>query len=271
MHTMEEITSFQNPLVKRIRSLKYKKYRQREGLFWAEGIRNTLEAMDTGWDIDALVYAPEMLRSDLARQRIAESPLRKVAVAARVFERIAMGELPQGLGALIKLPVRTLDAISVLSDSFYVVLEDPQDRGNVGAVVRSTNAAGGAGVILVGQAVDPYDPEALRTSMGATFSTPVIPCADLAEFTTWATANALQLLGTSARAEVDFRGAHYARPLALVFGNERHGLSDAFKTHLDGVVGIPILGRASSLNLSASVAVMAYQVQGWWANDQSDN
>jgi len=268
---MEEITSFQNPLVKRIRSLKYKKYRQREGLFWAEGIRNTLEAIDTGWDIEALVYAPDMLRSDLARQRIADSPQRKVAVAARVFEHIAMGELPQGLGALIKLPVRTLGEVAVARDSFYVVLEDPQDRGNVGAVVRSTNAAGGAGVILVGRAVDPYDPEALRTSMGAIFSTPVIPCAELAEFTSWASANELELLGTSARAEVDFRSERYARPLALVFGNERHGLSDAFKIHLNGVVGIPILGRASSLNLSASVAVMAYQVQGWWAQQQTDS
>ena len=269
MHAMEEITSFQNPLVKRIRSLKYKKYRQREGLFWAEGIRNTLEAMDTGWPIEALVYSPEMLRSDLAQSRIEASSLRKVAVAKRVFERIAMGELPQGLGALIQLPERQLDQFAATEDGFYIVLEDPQDRGNVGAVVRSANAAGCTGVILVGQAVDPYDPEALRTSMGATFSTPVIPCATIDEFITWARANPLRLMGTSARAAIDFRRASYARPLALVFGNERHGLSEAFKKHLDDVVGIPILGRASSLNLSASATVMLYQAQGWWAEHAS--
>ena len=85
----QQITSFANPLVKKIRSLAYKKYRKREGVFWAEGVRNTLEAIDNGWDIDALVYAPTMLRSDLARERIAASNLRKVAVADRVFERIA--------------------------------------------------------------------------------------------------------------------------------------------------------------------------------------
>lgn len=265
MHAMEEITSFQNPLVKRIRSLKYKKYRQREGLFWAEGIRNTLEAMDTDWPIEALVYSPEMLRSDLAQRRIEASALRKVAVAKRVFERIAMGELPQGLGALIQLPKRDLAHFATVKDGLYLVLEDPQDRGNVGAVVRSANAAGAAAVILVGQAVDPYDPEALRTSMGATFSTPVIPCADIGQFIAWARANELCLMGTSARAATDFRRASYARPLALVFGNERHGLSAEFQKHLDTVVGIPILGRASSLNLSASAAVMVYQAQGWWA------
>lgn len=266
---MQEITSFQNPLVKRIRSLKYKKYRQREGLFWAEGIRNTLEAMETGWDIETLIWSPQMLRSDLAQQRVQESELPKVAVAERVFERIALSELPQGLGALIRLPERGLADLEVRANSFFIVLENPQDRGNVGAVVRSTDAAGGAGVILVGQAVDPYDPEALRTSMGAIFSIPVVNCQDAQELIRWAQKNSVSLMGTSARAEYDFRQVAYARPLALVFGNERHGLSDALTTQLNTVLSIPILGRANSLNLSTSVAVMAYQVQGWWAAQEA--
>ena len=137
------ITSFQNPLIKKIRSLAYKKYRKREGVFWAEGVRNTLEAIDNGWDIETLVYAPSMLRSNLARERIEQSDLRKVAVADRVFERIAQSELPQGLGAIVRLPERTLADIAVRDDTFVVVLEEPQDRGNVGAVVRTVDAAGG--------------------------------------------------------------------------------------------------------------------------------
>ncbi len=266
---MQEITSFQNSLVKRIRSLKYKKYRQREGLFWAEGIRNTLEAMEMGWDIESLVWSPQMLRSDLARQKVQESELHKVAVAERIFEHIALSELPQGLGALIRLPKRGLGDLDVRDSSFFTVLENPQDRGNVGAVVRSTDAAGGAGVILVGQAVDPYDPEALRTSMGAIFSIPVVNCQDAEELIIWAQKNAISLMGTSARAEHDFRQVAYSRPLALVFGNERHGLSETLKEQLGTVLSIPILGRANSLNLSTSVAVIAYEVQGWWAEQEA--
>jgi TrmH family RNA methyltransferase len=259
----EEITSFQNPLVKKVRSLKHKKYRKREGVFWAEGVRNTLEAIDNGWDIELLVYAPAMLRSNLARERIATSDLRKVAVAERVFERIALSELPQGLGAIVRLPERSLNDIPVEPETFIVVLENPQDRGNVGAVVRTVDAAGGRGVVLVGQAVDPYDPEALRTSMGAIFAVPIVNC-DADEFLAWSRAKGLYLMGTSARAESEFRQLDYPRPLGLIFGNERQGLSDQLQNAVDIMAHIPILGRANSLNLGASVAVMAFQAQGAW-------
>lgn len=260
----EQITSFANPLVKKIRSLAYKKYRKREGVFWAEGVRNTLEAIDNGWDIDALVYAPTMLRSDLARERIAASNLRKVAVADRVFERIAQSELPQGLGAVVKLPEHSLADIPIAGDTFVVALEEPQDRGNVGAVVRTIDAAGGRGVILLGQAVDPYDPEALRTSMGAIFAVPIVNCTT-AEFLAWSKENQFHLLGTSARADAEFRQLDYPRPLALVFGNERVGMSASLQQAVATMANIPILGRANSLNLGASVAIMAYQAQGAWS------
>ena len=266
-HTMtdhpQSITSFANPLVKKIRSLAYKKYRKREGIFWAEGVRNTLEAIDNGWDIDALVYAPAILRSNLAHERIAASNLRKVAVTDRVFERIAQSELPQGLGAVVKLPKRSLADIPIAEDIFIVALEEPQDRGNVGAVVRTIDAAGGRGVILLGQAVDPYDPEALRTSMGAIFSVPVVNCTT-AEFLAWSNENKLHLLGTSARANTEFRQLDYPRPLAIVFGNERVGMSESLQQTVDTMANIPIIGRANSLNLGASVAIMAYQAQGAW-------
>ncbi len=258
-----EITSFQNPLVKKIRSLAYKKYRKREGLFWAEGVRNTLEAIDNGWDIEMLVYSPALLRSNLARERIAASEFRTVAVAERIFERIALSELPQGLGALIHLPKRTIADIAPTNDALIVALEEPQDRGNVGAIVRTVDAAGGQALILIGQAVDPFDPEALRTSMGAIFTVPIVN-ASTEEFLVWSRKHQIHLLGTSARAEIGFRDTAYPRPLALIFGNERVGLSEHLKNEVDIMVKIPILGRANSLNLGASVAIMAYQAQGAW-------
>ena len=256
-----QITSFQNPLVKRIRSLKYKKYRIREGCFWAEGIRSVLEAMETSWEIEYLIWSPEMLRSDLAREAIKAAAARTVTVSKPVFERLTMSELPQGMGAMIRTPNRNLSQLPVTSDAFFVALENPQDRGNVGAVVRTIDCAGGQGVILLGQSVDPFDPAAIRASMGAIFSTPIVRCTPQ-EFHEWNKENRLQLVGTSAHAKTGFRQANYSRPLVLLFGNERSGLSEDLQAAANLLVQIPIQGRSSSLNLSAAVAVLAYQIQG---------
>ncbi len=258
---MVDITSFSNPLIKRVRSLKHKKYRRREGCFWAEGIRSVLEALELGWDIETLVWAPDLLRSELARRVLDETSVRQVTVSEPVYRHLTVSELPQGLGAVIRLPQRNLADFAPTSDDFLVALEAPQDRGNVGAVVRTVECAGGRGVVLIGQAVDPYDPEALRASMGSIFSVPVLTCATVPDFLTWAQERRVWLIGTSARTDLDFRQATYRRPLVLLFGNERAGLSAELQAAVDEFAHIPIGGRASSLNLGAAVAVMAYQAK----------
>ena len=261
---MEQIKSFQNSYVKKIRSLKYKKYRQREKLFWAEGIRNVFEAIGNRWEIDSLVYSPELLRSDHARNLLKETAIRSIPVSKAVFERIAIGELPQGMGAVIKLKrEHTFENILPKKNGFYIALENPQDRGNVGAVIRSASASGAAGVILLGKSIDPYDPETIRASMGALFSVPIYLCSSIADFISWNKKYNIKLYGTSAKARQDFRSAEYARPLTLVFGNERQGITDDLQEQLDLVLSIPMVGRASSLNLGAAVAVLSYQVQGY--------
>ena len=258
---MADITSFSNPLVKRIRSLKHKKYRRRENCFWAEGIRAVLEAIELNWDIEMLVWAPDLLRSDLARQMLDQTPLRRTTVYAPVYRHLTVSELPQGLGALIRPPQRDLAHFAPGADHFIVALEAPQDRGNVGAIVRTVDCAGGSAVVLIGPAVDPYDPEALRASMGSIFSVPVFTSPTPSAFLSWAQTHSLWLVGTSARAHLNFRQPTYHRPLALLFGNERAGLSPDLQSAVNEFVYIPINGRASSLNLGAAVAVMSYQVQ----------
>ena len=119
--------------------------------------------------------------------------------------------------------------------------------------------AGGSGVILMGRSVDPYDPESVRASMGSLFALPVVTCAGVSDFVAWAKGQGLRLVGTSARAEQTYQEVSYRRPLALVFGNERKGLSESLWAAVDEVVRIPVLGRATSLNLASAVAVMAYQ------------
>ena len=135
---MEQIKSFQNSYVKKIRSLKYKKYRQREKLlFWAEDDRNVFEAIGNRWEIDSLVYSPELLRSDHARNLLKETAIRSIPVSKAVFERIAIGELPQGIGAVIKLQSEhTFENILPKKWILYR-FRKPTRSGNVGAVIRS--------------------------------------------------------------------------------------------------------------------------------------
>lgn len=256
---MVEITSLQNPLVKRIRFLKKRKHRLREGCFWAEGIRNALQALELGWDIEALVWAPDMLRSDPALQAVQRASVRKVTVSRYVFEGMAVGENPQGLGALVRLREQRLADLDAGSETLLVVLEEPRNRGNVGTVVRTVDCAGGDGVVLLGRSVDAYDPESVRASMGSLFAMPVVACPGVSDFVAWAGDRGLRLVGTSARATQSYREVSYRRPLALLFGNERKGLSGMLRAAADEVVRIPVLGRATSLNLASAVAVMAYQ------------
>jgi TrmH family RNA methyltransferase len=256
---MGEITSLQNPLVKRIRALRKPKHRRRERCFWAEGIRNALQALELGWEVEALVWAPEMLRSGPALQAVECSPVKTVAVSKYVFEGMAVGENPQGLGALVRIPERRLEDLAVGSGSLLAVLEESRNRGNVGTVVRTMDCAGGSGVILLGKSVDPYDPESIRASMGSLFALPVVICPVLSDFVAWAGERNLRLIGTSAHAKRSYREVSYQRPLALMFGNERKGLSEALQEAADDVIRIPVLGRATSLNLASAVAVVAYQ------------
>ena len=256
---MVKITSLQNPLVKRIRFLKKRKHRLREGCFWAEGIRNALQALELGWDIEALVWAPDMLRSDPALQAVQRTSVKKVAVSRYVFEGMAVGENPQGLGALVRLREQRLADLDVGSETLLVVLEEPRNRGNVGTVVRTVDCAGGDGVVLLGRSVDAYDPESVRASMGSLFAMPVVACPGISEFVAWAGDRGLRLVGTSARATQSYREVSCRRPLALLFGNERKGLSGMLRAAADEVVRIPVLGRATSLNLASAVAVMAYR------------
>jgi TrmH family RNA methyltransferase len=191
---------------------------------------------------------------------VADAPVRKAAVSQQVFESLAERQNPQGLGALIRIPQRCLADLSVGPETFMVVLEEPQDPGNVGTIVRTVDCAGGAGIILLGNAADPYDPQSVRASMGSLFAVPVVAGIGASDFVVWANQNGLRMVGTSAHAETCYRDTSYQRPLALLFGSEQKGLSETLQAAAHDVVQIPMRGRATSLNLASAVAVTAYEV-----------
>ncbi len=256
------LTSSQNPRIKGIRALSQRRKRQETGLFFAEGIRLVGEAVQTGVDIETLVVAPELLRSDFGKDTVRQAEERGVevlSVSADVFQSLSRKDGPQGIGAVVRQRWTELKDMKPDGTIGWVVLEDVGNPGNLGSILRTGDAVGAAGVILLGDTADPYDPTSVRGSMGSIFTQRVVR-ATLETLIQWKRQYSIPMIGTSDAAPTDYRNADYAPPLLLCLGGEQHGLSDVQSDACDQVVSIPMVGRADSLNLAVAAGVMLYEV-----------
>ena len=275
------ITSLQNPGIKAIRALSQRKRRQETGLFFAEGIRLAGEALQTGADIETLVVAPELLRSNFGRdtvRRARDEDVEILEVGAEVFRSLSGKDGPAGIGVVARQRWTALDdagvglggsdastndvasADAAAADTLgWVVLEDVGNPGNLGSILRTCDATGATGVILLGDPADPYDPQAVRGSMGAVFSQQIVQ-SSLEALIQWMRRLGIPMIGTSDAAPADYRTSNYHPPLLLCLGGEQHGLSKEVMEVCDTVVRIPMAGRADSLNLAVAAGVMLYEV-----------
>jgi TrmH family RNA methyltransferase len=259
---MTLITSFANQNVKLIRKLEQKKYRQETGLFFIEGLRTVGEAIQTGASIDTLVVAPELLVSDFGKSLLdhpAIQNVERIEVSAEIYQKLAHKEGPQGIGAIVKQDWQAIDHIQVDSGDLWVALDAVSDPGNLGTIMRTAEAVGSRGIILLGHSTDPYDPTAVKASMGAIFSLELAQ-SDWDSFLIWEKKNQLTIVGTSDSAKTDYQEVEYRRPMILLMGSERHGLPEEMQTACDHVVFIPMEGRTDSLNLAVATGVMLYQI-----------
>lgn len=257
----EIITSLSNPLVKQARSLRQKKGRAETGLFLVEGIHHVGEAAEAGWDIQSVLYAPDLLTSDFARDLIArleKNHVRTQPVTAQVMDSFAEKDNPTGILALVSQQNLTLSGLPAADVSSAVALVSPQDPGNVGSILRTLDAVGVDALFLLDGGVDVYHPSVVRASMGTIFWKPVIH-ATFDEFIEWARREKFQFIGTSAHATTDYRKAQVTRPWALILGSEQKGLSSAQLSACDLTVSLPMRGRASSLNLSVAAGILLYE------------
>lgn len=260
---MARITSLQNPLIKLIRSLSQRKRREREGLFFAEGIRVVEEAAAAGTQVERVIYAPERLKSERAMGTIRALEGRGaevVEVSEQVFDALSGREEGQGIGAVIRIPDRTLEDIPAGPEALVAVLVEPRDPGNLGSIVRTADCAGASGVVVVGTSADLYDPKCVRASVGSLFATPAVTVPDLETCLAWVRRQRLRCVATSARTERSCFAFDLTGPLALILGPERGGLDEGAVGRCAAAVRIPMRGRASSLNLAAAAAVLMYEV-----------
>ena len=248
------VTAFSNPTVKRLRSLRDKKARREEGLFLAEGLRIITEARDSG-------RLPEIAAEIIAATEAAGGEA--IETTTDILSKASGKDNPQMLMAAYRQPDTNLDDIDRSSADMWFVAQALRDPGNIGTILRTGDAVGAGGLILVDDSADPYSVEAVRASMGAIFTQQVVK-ARWDEFVEWLRSSPGQLVGTSLKATVDYLQVHYEQPCFLLIGNEQQGLPADYEAECDLLVKIPMAGRADSLNAAMAAAVMAFQVKASW-------
>lgn len=267
----EIITSRANPKIKFIRGLRQRKARQEAGLFLVEGIRHVGEAVEAaqaksgGASIESIWYAPDLLTSTFAQSLVDEQSRQGTPcfpVSADVFESLADKENPQGILAVARQPDLSLSSLSPHNFPWAVALVAPQDPGNLGTIMRTVDAVGASGLLLLDSSVDAYHPSAVRASMGTLFWYPLV-CAAFSDFAAWAQANRYHIYGTSAHGSVDYLTVEaYAQPAILLMGSEREGLTAEQAAVCELLISLPMRGRATSLNLAVATGVMLYEMLG---------
>lgn len=261
---VKEVTSLANPLVKEIRALQQKKYRDQTRSFMAEGLKLVIDALDTGWTIRTLVYA-KAGRGNKAVETVAARTVAAggtvLEVSEKVLSAITRRDNPQMVVGIFEQRYRQLAEIRPAAHETWVALERVRDPGNLGTIIRTVDAVGAAGVILVGDCTDPFSIETVRATMGSVFAVPLAR-ADGERFLAWRGTVGGLLVGTHLEGSVDYRTVDYAQgPVILLMGNEQQGLPDDLAEACDRLVRIPQAGRADSLNLAVATGVMLYEIR----------
>ncbi|HLK59130.1 MAG TPA: RNA methyltransferase [Chthonomonadaceae bacterium] len=256
------ISSRGNGCIKAIRSLRERKERERTGSYFIEGLRLVSEAVQTQAAIETLVVVPERLKSGFGQeivqiQRQRGTPC--LAVTAEVFASLSDKEGRHEISAVVRQRWDSLDTIRPDEGLCWIALGAAQYPGNLGTILRVSDAVGGAGVLLIGHTADPYDPTAVRASTGAVLSQRLARTS-VEAFACWKDQRKVTVIGASPAAALDYRDVAYPAPLALLMGSEGRGLSPQEQALCDHMVRIPMVGRSDSLNLAIATSLLLYEV-----------
>ena len=259
----KSITSLQNDRIKAIRALEMRKERKETGLFVAEGTSLLVTARDNGFVPETLVYRTGSATGGIAQGLVAwalKSGVECLEVSEAVLGKLSSKDNPQSMLGVFKQ--RWIDlppAPRIERDAVWLALEEIRDPGNLGTIIRTADAVGAAGIVLIGASCDPYSHECVRATMGSVFAVPLVRASE-AEFLAWRDGWRGSVVGTLLSATVDYRQADYREPVLIVMGNEQQGLPPEMAAACDVNVKIPMRGRADSLNLSVATGIMIYAV-----------
>ncbi len=255
------ITGFSNPTVKFLRSLREKKHRKQEQRFLAEGLRLLTDARESGRLPEMLVMAARREAHpllDVLAAEVAAAGGEIVEMDEAILAKVTGKDNPQAVCGVFAEFDTGLALLDRSSAPIWLVAQAMRDPGNLGTMLRTGDAAGAGGLILIDDCADPFSVEAVRASMGAIF-TQKLAQARWEEFLPWLRAGDGQLVAASLRDAQPYRGAPYAAPCFILVGNESRGLPQDYEDACDLRVTIPMLGRADSLNAAVAGAVLAYE------------
>ncbi|MCL4768036.1 MAG: RNA methyltransferase [Hyphomicrobiaceae bacterium] len=259
------VTSLQNPTVKAVRALDMRKVRRETGLFVAEGASVLVTAREHGWRPKTLLHQAGAADGGIHRELVAwaaGSGAEILEVSEAVLGKVASKDNPQSMLAVFQQAWQPPpDACGVPPEAVWIGLEEVRDPGNLGTIIRTADAVGAAGVMLIGTCCDPYSREAVRASMGSTFAVPLVRTGREA-FLQWRRSWPGEVVGTHLAAAEDFRAVTYRGPTLLAMGSEGPGLSEDLAAACDRLVKVPMAGRLDSLNLAVATALMLYQIRG---------
>ncbi|MER8952158.1 RNA methyltransferase [Mesorhizobium sp. M0833] len=261
---VKEVTSLANPLIKDIKALALKKFRDQQNAFMAEGLKLVIDALDLGWSIRTLVFA-KAGRGNAAVEKVAARTVAAGGTVLEVSEKVLVAitrrDNPQMVVGVFSQKLLSLKDIRVQDGDVWVALDRVRDPGNLGTVIRTVDAVGARGVILVGETTDPFSVETVRATMGSIFGVPVAKAPHEA-FLAWRKNFPGLVAGTHLKGAVDYRSVDFSKgPVLLVMGNEQQGLPDQLAASCDKLLRIPQAGRADSLNLAVATGVMLFEIR----------
>lgn len=252
-----------SPTLTKIKKLQGdRRYRDGQGLFFAEGIRNFVEAVDQSFPIDAIIYSEKLLISPIARKLVRRLKRRGIPfarVTPEQFRAVSITERASGIAAILRQRVQNLDQVKPGGSLCWTALSHLRSSGNLGTLVRTSAAVGAGGFILIGEQIDPFDPNVVRATMGALFKQMFVRT-NPKQFHHWIKTHKLQVVGASPGGSIDYDKISYSLPTVLMLGNERSRLTPGEQSLCGQMVRIPMTRGTDSLNVAVAGSLLLYEV-----------
>lgn len=258
---VKKINSTQNPLVKQYFSLQKPKERERQNLFIAEGLREILLAMKSGYEVKNIAYYPESISFYNLKEYFKDFDISGIEfseVSKPVFEKISYRNGTANAVALCVPKRLQLNSLSRLSHSLFIVLESVEKPGNLGAILRTADAANISGVIICDTQTDIYNPNVVRSSLGCLFTVPVAVCSSK-EAIDWFKKNNIKIFSAIVNSSKAYTDCDFTKPSAVILGSEAKGLSEIWTKNSNESIHIPMMGKVDSMNVSVSAAIIVYE------------
>jgi len=250
-----------DPQFRLLRQLQSARGREQTNQYLIEGIRHVARAHEARAAFSSLFVEPSKLSNPFGQKlarRIRQAGVPQFRIAPHLYRELTLASEPQGIAAILRKPQTSLDAIGRAHSALWLAVESIDQPGNLGTIIRTAEASGAAGIFVLGQGADPWDPACVRATMGALFSLRLIQCSNR-EFIQWSRTNHVKIVASSPAGLMTFKAFGGRKPMAILIGSEKVGLSEELLEAADFTVRIPMKGQSDSINAAVAAGVLLFQ------------